>query len=558
MSAEPSTTIAAPPTPTSSDYLSHSPPYYVAIILGSIAGVTTLAALIAWAFRRHLHAKRRRLADSAAKLPWVYSTSGNGDGGPPGTAVNPDIENGMRNTNTEIGIMNLGSREDMAYVQAWEPRGDRDVGEPKRSEPCLDRKPRPPFIAQQIPSYELFSRHSGREFMSNHAASSCANRISLGSIDPHLQVETLGKGSALLITNQVPGDISACSSQEGPTCGSLSPHSEIGTPRELVPMPRFLGLDGNGLDIPWEEKTLSKNLPSNEGQLQNKTRSRIMSAEHIRKTWDRNAPTSTGDPVIVTGRQEPEGEGWANSIRSNFVNAFNAVAANLPMAAAIKEGKEEDPDRLTPACPKRSSKRRALLRHPDEVKLSTSLNRKDTIISLASDPWSLVETGSNTGVVHVHLPPSDARSISSHETSGSNLVASDSVLDTILRNYEPLDIKKKLSTTPLSKRRSSVLSKDSRSRVAVSRSSSAIGSVSPKRHRKPTSLKRTVTIDRRSTSPLYSRTTSMASVSSTTSALSIVTGSTEDMIKTRLLAREALKDRRRKAKRLKEVSISLG
>jgi hypothetical protein len=46
----------------------------------------------------------------------------------------------------------------------------------------------------------------------------------------------------------------------------------------------------------------------------------------------------------------------------------------------------------------------------------------------------------------------------------------------------------------------------------------------------------------------------MASSSSTTSAVSIVTGA-EDIKEKRLLAREALKDRRRKAKRQEETSV---
>ena len=525
-STRPSSTAIAPSTP--SNYLLHSPPYYVAIVLGTVAGVAFLASLTAWAVRRQVHERHRRLADSAAKLPWV-SSGGENDADNDGLGSNSvasDVENAMYTTPTEMGIMNLGSREDMAYVQSWEPRGDRDVGEPKRSELCEDdSKGRPPFINQQIPSYALFSKYSD-------VGSSRADRASLGSIDPHFQAETLGQGSALLITNQVPGDISASSSQEAglpcPDPYSMSPLPEVGTPRELVPMPRFLGLDGRGLSIPWQEKDLSIIKP----------KSRIMSAEHIRRTWERR----TSD--------EPEREGWADSIKSNLVSVFNVVTAQLPITA-IKDGKENPGSNFTPARPKRSSKRNIHTRSShseDETKPTSILGRGCSMEASSSDPWSLVKTGSNIGIVNFHLPASDVCSVSSHDLSDPGFGLSRSYT---LHSAKPLRVEKKVSMS-LFKGCVSIPSKGSTNQAQFSRTLSPGGSVSPKRHRKSAgcSIKRKITSDRRS-GPLFSRTTSMASSSST---VSIVTGA-EYIREKRLLAREALKDRRRKAKRLKETSI---
>jgi len=524
-STRPSSTAVAPSTP--SNYLLHSPPYYVAIVLGTVAGVAFLASLTAWAIRRQAHERHRRLADSAAKLPWVSSGGENDDNdGFGNNSVTSDVENGMHTTPTEMGIMNLGSREDMAYVQSWEPRGDRDVGEPKRSELHEDdSKWNPPFINQQIPSYALFSKYSD-------IGSSRADRASLGSIDPHFQAETLGKGSALLITNQVPGDISASSSQEaGLPCLEHSPTSplpEVGTPRELVPMPRFLGLDGRGLSVPWHEKNPSIIKP----------KSRIMSAGHIRETWERQAS------------DEPEREGWANSIRSNLVNVFNVVTAQLPIAA-IKDGKENPGSNFTPARPRRSSKRTMQVRSShseDEAKPASIFSRGCSMKASSSDPWSLVKTGSNVGIVNFHLPASDVCSVLSHDLSDPGFGLARSYT---LHSAKPLRVEKKASMS-LFKGCVSIPSKGSTNQTPFSRTFSAGGSVSPKRHRKSAgcSIKRKITSDRRS-GPLFSRTTSMASSSST---VSVVTGA-EDIREKRLLAREALKDRRRKAKRLKETSI---
>lgn len=524
-SAKPSSSIIAPSTP--SNYLLHSPPYYVAIVLGTVAGIAFLASLTAWAIRRQAHERHRRLADSAAKMPWASSGGGNGDhnDGFGNNSIASDIENAMHTTPTEMGIMNLGSREDMAYVQSWEPRGDRDVGEPKRCELYEDdSKWKPPFINQQIPSYTLFSRYSGHI---NDVGSSRANRASLGSIDPHVQAETLGQGSALLITNQVPGDISASSSQEAGLPCLDSPLSEVGTPRELIPMPRFLGLDGKGLSVPWQEQDPLT-----------KPKSRIMSAEHIRRTWERQ----TSD--------EPEREGWANSIKSNFVNIFNSVTATLPIAT-IKDGKETTGSNFTPARPKRSSKRN--VQGPssyseDEAKPQPILSRGCSIKASMSDPWSLVKTGSNIGIVRIHLPTSDVCSVSSHDLSDPGFGLSRSYT---LHDPKPLQVEKK-APTPLFKGCLSISSKGSTKLVPFSRTLNTGGSVSPKRYRQSPgcSIKRKITSDRRSV-PLFSRTTSMASSSST---VSIVTGA-EDIREKRILAREALKDRRRKAKRLKETPI---
>lgn len=544
-SVEPSATIAAPHAPTSSDFLSHSTSFYFAVALGSIIGVAILLALIAWAFRKQARDKRRRLTDSAARLPWIYST-GSDDNLFPGTSVTLDIENGMQDTNTEDGVPNLGSRERMAYEQLWERRNGGDVHDPKRLEFDIDKKLRPPYITPQIPSSTASKRYSGQNHL---AATPHANRISLGSIDSRLQVETFGRGTPLFITNQVPDDLSISYSQEtgfpSPPIGSTTSHPEIGTPRELVPMPRVqLGLDGEALNIPWEEKVLSSNDTPAE-----KPRSRIISAERIRKTWNTQASEASEDNLIVDtrqGDQKPEGESWITSIRTSLVNVLGVLAGSLP-TTAIGEDRNGS-DKLTPARPKQSTKRKTLQDSSstlDEAIMKGTLSRGRIIKSSTSDPWSLAKTGSDIGAVHTRVPVLDTGSLSSHKISDPGLDAS---------RFEPLyrhgrlQVEKETSTS-LSSHGLSISSKDSPSRLCISRSLSATSFVSPKRDWKTTqgSMKGSMTSEKRPA--LNSRTASMITTSSTTSMVSVVTG-TEGMDERIALAREALKDRRRKAKRI--------
>ena len=96
--------------------------------------------------------------------------------------------------------MHLGSREDLADVQAWSPRGDRDVGdsEPRRAE---SGKNGSSHILQNhpcMPEYCLFSDNSIRSFASFFEGYSTASLLphdNLHQLPSHLiqlQLESAG------------------------------------------------------------------------------------------------------------------------------------------------------------------------------------------------------------------------------------------------------------------------------------------------------------------------------------------------------------------------------
>ncbi|KAG6824852.1 hypothetical protein H0H93_001462, partial [Arthromyces matolae] len=81
---------------------------------------------------------------------------------------------------------------------------------------------------------------------------------------------------------------------------------------------------------------------------------------------------------------------WTSSIKSNFTNAFNSVAANLPSGAALMINRQDKViDDLTPP-PKRRASRRSI---------SSMFSRT---FSSSSLPWTLEEHGDGSGRVHFH------------------------------------------------------------------------------------------------------------------------------------------------------------
>ena len=293
-----------------------------------------------------------------------------------------------------------GGREKSFVGAGLASIGDRDVGEPKRTESFLHtpispvkQTIAPPDPFSDAPTY--FTNPSLRSSLVDSAAYplplrngpypttrplpshlTSANFSASGSADDHGSACTLGP---LQVANMMPGDASAATSRAGTAMGmsSVNAHvmtNEFGTPRENVPgsRPRFLGLDGQGLKVPWGRGGNWEHLP----------------------------------PLPMPGespRGGPDTEGWTASLKMNLVNAFNSVAANLP-SAGNSPGEEED--KLTPMPIRRGADRREL-RGKDWVEfvggelVGLPLSRGSTVSSKVSKAWTLEETGDGAGVVHI-------------------------------------------------------------------------------------------------------------------------------------------------------------
>lgn len=331
---------------------------------------------------------RRRLADEAAGVPWAKP------------ATNSSLEDGRETT--FIGSGNLSAMGPMdpssQNPMTWEPRGDRDVGEPKRTDSFLNAPVSPmkryatpynPF-ANQYPvladsttfPLPLYNTYSTMRLPPSHLPSLGPNAI--GSIDGHASVASLGP---LQVANRIPGDISVATSRAPSLLGVNDEPAEFGTPLQSMAgsRPRFLGLEGGGLRVPWTQTSGS-----------------FLRGKSFTKRRDGHGPGNWEHlpalpmPEDSNGRGATDAEGWTASLKTNLMNAFNAVAAGLPSAPTMDERQE---NHLTPCPTRHASQRRSL--HPADQD-ETFVHRLTRESTISSKPWTLEERLDGTGTVHFH------------------------------------------------------------------------------------------------------------------------------------------------------------
>lgn len=187
---------------------------------------------------------------------------------------------------------------------------------------------------------------------------------------------------------------------------------DVGTPREENPVPRYLSLKGDALELPWTRDN-SERAPPPPPPRSVVERLRRAS-QPARQTLARSMPSdhSVQRHPLAPGPVQVKQEGWAGSITSNLVNAFNAVAANIHPFKGDGEGH----DLLTPKPSRRGSGRKSTL--PDSSSdspmehsaLESSSSSFPPVLfrepSRTSAPWTLEEFADGTGFVHLHISPS--------------------------------------------------------------------------------------------------------------------------------------------------------
>ena len=306
------------PTTVSSEVVNVKPPVYAGIVLGTIAGVACITALFAWWVRIRSHAKRRRLYGDK-DVPWALSE--NGDSG-------LEEARDMTQTRTNLESIGLGGREDLAEVEAWEPRGDRDVGEPRRSENYahssgpfmhLALEPHPcravPTIPGQHDSILSFIQpcqngpYPGARPLPSYLQSIDSSYS--GSVDDDSAASSLG---ALHVANLLPGDRSAATSRATTALG-MNHH------------------------------TYSSGTDDFDDLLKAEGRSTL---DHPAYSWTRSVPKETPEHYEQPDTT-PEPEGWTSSLKS----IFTVMASNLSIRGGSIENSE---DILTPIPSRRSDR----------------------------------------------------------------------------------------------------------------------------------------------------------------------------------------------------------
>lgn len=344
----PSETILA--APTLANFNVHSPTFYVGVAIGTVISIGLIAAFIAWWIR--LRSRRRRRARTM--VPW--GRSGYGDGG--------GLEAGYSSIDANaaaIGALNLGSREDLAHAQAWSPGGDRDVGEPKRAEAYFSG----PFYG--LSDQRIARRDYHVDFLN----------------DPPYPTRRPGSTQIRHLPSHLLADDIVARHQRGALNGELSNYPK--RPQDAF----FSGNYHNYGGV------------TDEGQLPHMPRSM---AERLRNLGKPTAEPPGGEPGPLPSPEGPrlgneELEAWGHSFKTNLVNAFNAVAANLGAGAP----RMNEDDKLS-APPRRSTRKsiKSVYRERDQMD-EKKIVRNGSILTTASKPWTLEETADGVGIVHLHI-----------------------------------------------------------------------------------------------------------------------------------------------------------
>jgi len=369
------TVTASPISVKPANLSDHNLSIYIGIVLGTLAAIACLCALIAWFIRLRSHARRRRAA-KALKIPWAKSDDGDTWG----------LESGhSRGSDANLAAMNLGSREDLANIQAWSPRGDRDVGVPRRTESYLKGST---YSLQNhpIPEYCLFSDDSVRAFASSDG-------YSTASLLPHHNLRQLP-------SHLIDQELAARVSREHASLRSndnidridfsTRTNRDCGTSRETMNKPRFLSLRGDG------QKGLNSERSPRSMVERLRNHGKPLLAE---PPWEQISPRQNS---VETNKKNVEAEPWSTSFRSGLVSAFNAVAANLSSAAGAPHMND---DEFTPAPPKRTVRKSVRDTFWDEnVLKAKELSRDTSVSTVTSTAWTLEETREGAGVVRLFIP----------------------------------------------------------------------------------------------------------------------------------------------------------
>ncbi|KAN0129443.1 hypothetical protein V8E53_012775 [Lactarius tabidus] len=347
----PSISPVAPAVAMTSDN-EHGASFWAGIALLTIAGIATIITLFAWWLRVRSRSRRR---------PW---------------------ESGWRWGRTENcpedAISSSGDSTDL-----WQQLAESDSGERRHSTSHLLSSYRKASYDLSLPAPAAFS-----PFMRGPYPTLRPLPLGMRHSDTSVPGVMQDIGS-LRVANLVAGDILTSGDESSRPPTALD---DVGTPREssVMPKPRYLGLNGSGLDMPriLIPQSPLQHEPSRPPPLPPPRPLRTpLSGNRWKERVDRSSAKPTEPRAIET---------WQDSLRSNIANA-------LGMFTAVT---------LAPVHPGSSTY--------GSVDPNLEIGRASSPMSTASKPWTLEETREGAGIVHIRGAPNGAHIAPSlHSTTTS-------------------------------------------------------------------------------------------------------------------------------------------
>ena len=273
----------------------------------------------------------------------------------------------------------------------WQPHGDRDVGEPRRSTSHL--LPSSHGTSTGLRELQLPAMVAMSPFTHGPYPTVRPLPLELRLSDTSVPGLMQDVGGSLRVANLVAGDILTSGDESSRPPTALD---DVGTPRESSAMfkPRYLSLNGSGLDVPWiqtppAEPELEPNRP---GMLTDPTTPPLNNNNRWKERLERSSakPAEAQDPPSGTI------EGWRDSLRNNIASAFGALssAPPAPARARVTSYDWQHGAAATPA-----------------------VARAMSIASTTSKPWTLEETRDGAGIVHIRGVPDPTTALFSSSSS---------------------------------------------------------------------------------------------------------------------------------------------
>ncbi|KAJ3719535.1 hypothetical protein DFJ43DRAFT_1096852 [Lentinula guzmanii] len=328
--ATPSSLTAAATSSVTTTASTKEPTLYIGIVLGTIIVIACFTALIAWWFRLRTHNRRRK---KTVAVPW---------------ANRPEFS---LSSFTDADSLEKGEPPD-AHQRTWEPRGDRDAGEPKRSRSYLQdltspvkRRSVPVLGIPSPPAIYPYHAHPPPRYPASYSSS-------LPSVSP-ASIGPLQESIAYPLPNYSPSQTNSLQLNRHvhPNPPSVRMQfltdPEFGTPRESMIKPRYLSLD-EGLKVPWNSETPVLTLEPSyiSAPSENSPNSPVSLSERHSQAQER-----ASSPDRSASVSQDQGGTWSSNIKANLMYAFNAVAK-----AAGGAHSDEEYDKLSPL-PSRSASR---------------------------------------------------------------------------------------------------------------------------------------------------------------------------------------------------------